>query len=312
MRLKIAFLLAASLALMLAGAAVLGSGGVLAASDPTPTLVTPPEPVIDQIDLEALASIDLADYPIVPAISPNALAIYDRALASGADPHTFVKVGDCMTDNPNFLMPIGEGDFDLGEYDDLAAVIDYFSSGELNSFGRVSQAAAGGFNAASILDMLWANPEFCQAGETPLACELRIARPSVALIMFGTNDVFYLSEAQYNFFLRSAVAETIQSGVLPILSTFPLRPEFPEKSVTYNQIVVQVAQDYDIPLINLWAALEPLENQGIDPVETTHMTAPETGSACYFLPDQLQSGFTVRNLVTLQTLAALLEAVEAE
>jgi len=41
------------------------------------------------------------------------------------------------------------------------------------------------------------------------------------------------------------------------------------------------------------------------------MTAPETTSAGYFLPEQLQTGFTVRNLVTLQTLAALLEAAEA-
>ena len=81
-----------------------------------------------------------------------------------------------------------------------------------------SQAAAGGFNTASILDSMWANPEFCEAGESPLSCEFRITQPSIALIMFGTNDVFYLDEAQYDYFLRSIIVETIRNGTLPIRS----------------------------------------------------------------------------------------------
>lgn len=287
-----------------------GSAGVTAAQDPTPTLVMPPAPVMGELDMEALAAVDLAEFPIIPEISDNALAIYRAGLDAGADPHSFAKVGDCMTDNPNFLIPIGSNEYALGEYESLAAVIEFYASEELDVFGRKSQAAAGGFNSASVLDSMWANPEFCEAGETPLACEFRLTNPSVALIMFGTNDVFYLAEPQYDFFLRSIVAETIQRGVLPVLSTFPLRPEFPEKSLTYNQIVAQVALDYDVPLINLWQALEPLENQGIDQVETTHMTAPENNAACYFLSDQLDYGFTVRNLVTLQTLEALLAAAD--
>ena len=286
------------------------AGGVALAQDGPPTPV--PDPVLGELDLDAVAEIDLEAVPVIPEIEAGALALYRAALDAGRDPHAFVKVGDCMTDHPSFLMPIGEGDYDLGDYADLEPVIAAFRAGAIDPFGRKSQAAAGGFNAASILDSMWANPEFCESGETPLSCEFRLSNPSVALIMFGTNDVFYLDETQYDFFLRSIIAETIRSHVLPIVSTFPVRPEFPDKSVLYNQIVVQAAADYGVPLINLWRALEPLPNQGIDPEETTHMTVPPDGAACVFIDANLQAGFTVRNLATLQTLGALLQAAESE
>lgn len=262
------------------------------------------------LDLEAVAAVDLAAYPLIPSIGDTALRIYEEGLAKGSNPHVFAKIGDCMTDNPFFLIPIGNNDYDLGDYPQLAPVVGYFVSDDLNSFSRISQAAAGGFNAASVLDSLWANPEFCEAGETPLACEFRSVQPSIALIMFGTNDVFYLNEAQFDFFLRSIVVETIRNGTLPILSTFPHRPEFPEKSVLYNQIVALVASDYDVPLINLWLALSDLPDQGVDPNDTTHLSTPQSGAVCYFIGENLQAGFTVRNLLTLQTLDAVIQAVE--
>lgn len=292
---------------------IMSAGGdVNAALAPTPTSIPAADPVLGALDLEMVAKQDLAAYPLVPDISEQARLIYENGLGQGNNPHTFIKVGDCMTHNPYFLIPIGTGDYDLGEYEGLQSVIDYFTGDDLDSFARESQAAAGGFNSASILDSLWANPEFCEAGETPLSCEIRAMQPSIALIMFGTNDVFYLDEAQFDFFLRSIVVETIRNSVLPIMSTFPHRPEFPEKSVIYNQIVVQIAQDYDVPVINLWLALESLPNQGIDPVETTHMSTPASGAVCYFLGPNLEAGFTVRNLLTLQTLDAVLQAVSQE
>lgn len=309
---KLAFLCGAVLimALVMLGFAANPGYGAMAAQAPTPTIVMPADPVLGELDLDALSQIDLMDYPIVPEISENALVIYREGLARDNDPHAFAKVGDCMTDTPLFLVPIGEGNYALGEYDHLDRVIEQFSTDDLNSFARKSQAAAGGFNTASIIDSMWANPEFCDAGETPLSCEFRIVQPSIALIMFGTNDVFYLAEDQYNYFLRSTVAETIKNGTLPILSTFPVRPEFPDKSILYNQIVVQIALDFDVPLINLWRALEPLENQGIDLEDTTHLTAPSDGTACHFLSSNLDAGFTVRNLVTLQALDAVLQTVD--
>ena len=285
-------------------------GGDLALQDGTPTPVPPP--VLGEFDPATVAEIDLIALPLVPEIDERAVALYDAALEAGRDPGAFVKVGDCMTDHPGFLAPISAGDYDLGDYADLQAVIDHYGAGEVDVFARKSQAAAGGFNTASILDGLWANPDYCEAGESPLACEFRLANPSVALIMFGTNDLSYLSEAQYDFFLRSIIAATLDADVLPILSTFPLRPEFPEQTLLFNQISAQVAADYGIPLINLYAALDPLPNSGIDEVETTHMSEPSDGAVCHFIDANLEAGFTVRNLLTLQTLAALQDAVAVE
>lgn len=282
-----------------------------AVQDATPTLAPITDPVLGDFDPAAVSEIDLADYPLVPeTISEQAITIYREGLAFGNNPRTFIKVGDCMTDTPFFLIPIGDGDYDLGEYEGLQAVIDNFIDGELNSFSRTSQAAAGGFNTASILDSMWANPEFCESGETPLSCEFRIMQPSIALVMFGTNDVTSLTEEQFNFFLRSVLAETIRSHTLPILSTFPQRPEFPDKTLLFNQIIVQAALDYDIPLINLWQALDPLPNQGVDPEDTTHMTEPEDGRAANFTDENLQAGFTVRNLLSLQALELVLASGE--
>lgn len=275
-----------------------------------PTAIS--DPILGDLDLRAVAEIDLSTYPVIPEISDHAQQLYRNSITSGTNPHAFIKVGDCMTATPFFLYPIGEGNYGLGANTDLQRVIDHFISGDLNAFSRISQAAAGGFNSASILDSLWANPMFCESGETPLACEIRATNPSIALIMFGTNDVFYLDEFQFDFFLRSIVTETIRNNVLPILSTFPHRPEFPEKSDLYNQIVVKIALDFDIPLINLWRALESLPHRGVDPEDTTHLSAPADGAVCHFSDENMQWGFTVRNLLTLQTLDAVLRAVNGE
>jgi len=314
MRQKTVFLTGLGLTILLAtlGLVMMSGSGALAQGDPTPTLAPLAEPVLGDFDPASIADIDLADYPVVPEISDQAKLLYQAAIDQGSNPHTFVKIGDCMTDNEFFMIPLGEEGYDLGEYSDLEPVIEQFIDGDLNSFSRKSQAAAGGFNSASILDSMWANPEFCEAGENPLTCEFRHMEPSVALIMFGTNDVYYLDEKQFDFFLRSIIVETIRHGALPVLSTFPNRPEFPEKAVLFNQIVVKAALDYDIPLINLWLALEDLPNQGVDPEDTTHLTEPEEGNAATFTETNLETGFVVRNLVTLQALDAVLKAVSAE
>lgn len=278
-----------------------------AQDDPTPTLAPLVTPVMGSFDPAAVEDVDLSEIPVVPELSDTARAILLESIAQGRDPHAFVKVGDCMTEDPAFLYPLAEGEIDWGEYEGLQVVVEHYAQADENPFGRKSQAAAGGFNAASVIDTMWANPEFCEAGETPLSCELRLMNPAVAVIMFGTNDVFYLDEAQFDYFLRSVLVEAVEAETLPVLSTFPLRPEFPDKTEVFNRIVAQAADDYDLPLINLWRALEPLPNQGVDPEDTTHLTSPDEGTAAQFTDEALETGFAVRNLVTLQALEAVVE-----
>ena len=280
------------------------------------TIARPATPVFGAFDLKSVSSIKLDDFPVIPAISATARAIYQAGIAAGHNPRVFSKLGDSMTENPYFLVTFSQGQFDLGQYRDLQAVLDHYQgvparSGnwDKDSFATVGLASASGFNVAAPLDATWADPKWCHGGESPAACEYRVASPSVALIMFGTNDVGLTDAASYDFFLRSLIEQTIDSGVLPLLSTFPTRPENPDKSLLLNQIVVKVAEDYDIPLVNLNRALEPLPNHGVNPADTIHMSVPPDGRVDRFTADDLQYGFTMRNLVTLQALQAVLKAV---
>jgi hypothetical protein len=282
-----------------------------------PTSERPAPPVLGQFDPASVANTNLNDYPVVPQVSPAVREIYQAGLARGNNPRVFSKLGDCMTETPNFLAPFSDGSYNLGAHDYLQEVIDQFAGEparengwEQDSFATLGLAAASGFNIAGPLDPTWANPDWCSAGESPLECEYRVARPSIAVIMFGTNDVTYTDPAAYDFYLRTLILKTLDHDIVPILSTFPTRPEDPEKSLLLNQIVVRVAEDYDLPLMNLNRALEPLPHHGVDPNDTIHLTVPADQRVDVFTESNLQAGFTVRNLVTLQALDAVLKSVK--
>jgi hypothetical protein len=290
-------------------------------SSVTPTPITPARPAppsLGSFDPATVADLNLGDYPILPEIGAQARAIYQAGIAAGNNPHVFSKLGDCMTENPNFLEPFSAGQYELGEYAHLQAVIDQFAGipartaqgWTADSFTTVGFAAASGFNIAGPLDPIWANPQWCEAGESPLACEYRVAKPSIAIIMFGTNDVTYTDADTYNYYLRTLVGLTLDHQVLPLLNTFPTRPEDPEKSLLLNRIVIKVASDYGVPLVNLNRALEPLPHQGVDPADTIHLNVPPDARTDVFTAESLQDGFPMRNLVTLQALEVVLEAVK--
>jgi hypothetical protein len=301
-----------------------------AQADGTPTstpakfvkLTEPKEPTGTDLDMTDIDKIDISTLPTVPPISSHVLSIYLEGKRLGNNPKVFTKNGDCMTDTPHFLMPFGQGKsgYDLGTYADLQKVIDFYSStvvakdskGSYNSFSNHSQTAASGFNTPSIFDPTWADPKVCKGDESPLQCEYRLLKPSVVLIMFGTNDVKSIDPAHFDYYMRKMVVDTVNAGIVPILSTFPTEPSMADKSLQFNKIIAKVAADYDVPLINLSRALEPLPNHGVDPVVTTHMTQPEGDDTISFQDDKLQYGFNVRNLLTLQTLEAYLNVVNPD
>jgi hypothetical protein len=243
------------------------------------------------------AAIRLDAYPILPESTAQARATFERGQQLGRSPAVISKIGDCNSTEWLFLYPFGEDQYDLGPYTDLQGVIDQFGA----SFSLTTYAAYNGLNAAAVLDPVWSNPEVCQPGETPLDCELRVHNASVAVIMFGTNDLIVLSPEEYDAALRHVLNLTLQTGTIPVLSTFPRHLAFPERSILYNQIVVRVALDYDIPLVNLWLALEPLPMHGIDDDEF-HLNGPITRAGDLSSESNLQTGSPLRNLITLQAL----------
>jgi hypothetical protein len=124
--------------------------------------------------------------------------------------------------------------------------------------------------------------------------------------------VLFLEAESFDFYLRTVILQTIEAGVAPVMSTIPPRPEDPEKSLLFNQIIVQIAQDYDLPLVNLWLAVKPLPDFGVDPAETNHLAHPKDDNTGILDEEHLAAGYTVRNLVMLQSLDGWLAAVVEE
>lgn len=252
---------------------------------------------LGSFDASRVSGIDLAAYPVVGRATGTARAIFATGRARGNNPRVVTTVGDCSSEHWNFLTPFAWGDYNLGVHSDLQPVIDHFGE----SLGYDSEADHNGFNANAVLAPEWANPTHCQAGESPLECEFRLHNPSVAIIMFGTSDLLVMTASEFDHYMREIVEESIDAGVIPVLSTFPGNLNFWDRTVLYNQIVVRIALDYDVPLMNLWLALESLPNHGLE-ADGFHLSETAYGKSCYLTDTYLQSGYPMRNLVTLQTL----------
>jgi hypothetical protein len=238
--------------------------------------------------------------PVLPELSPRARQILADAIVAGRDPGSFSKVGDCGVNAGWFLTDFdgqAGADYTLGEFEDLSATIDHYAG----SFGRDSAAAKDGATAAGLLATLWADPERCLPGETPLACEYRLSNPVVALIMIGTNDAS--DPKKFPERLRAVVDFTLAQGVLPVLAT---KADNLEGDHAINAAIYALAREYDLPLWNFWAAVHPLYRGGLLP----------DGAHLGYMPNRfddpaaLQTAWPLRNLTALQTLDRIRVAQE--
>lgn len=224
--------------------------------------------------------------------------------------NVFSKVGDSITVSRSFLYSFGNENYDLAEYDYLQTAIDFYQEDNArtgNSFMNTSLAAGEGWAAWGVLSTDLTNTDFCAVGEIPLICEYRIVRPSMALIMFGTNDVGYRTGGQFRADMMRIVTISIDMGVVPILSTFPNRPDEAERVIMFNNIVRDIAHTQALPLIDYYELTNILPNYGLTR-DNIHPSTPPSGfaSAAIFSDSNLQYGYTVRNLATLQTLYSLM------
>ncbi|HLB50127.1 MAG TPA: SGNH/GDSL hydrolase family protein [Anaerolineales bacterium] len=253
---------------------------------------------------------DSGDYPYIIGITDHARQIFLVGQQLGNRAKVFSKVGDSITVNENFLIPFGIGDYNLGEYAYLQAVIDYFSAATArtgNSFANISLSADPGWSSWTAINGYAADESICLPGEMPIACELRMVKPSVALIMLGTNDVpdtDNVSPSAYERQVRTVIETTINMGVIPVISTLP---EFHRPSgyrvALFNEAILKLADEYDIPLWNYWAALQNLPNDGLSSDGVHPSVAPT--SATDFSPEGLKYGMNMRNLTALQALDAV-------
>ncbi len=240
--------------------------------------------------------------PVLPTgVSQRVRLIYEMGLLKGNDPHAFSKVGDCNSTMPYFLGDYDTPDaYDLGQYAGLQDTIDYFSG----SFSRKSLATKDGLTSYAALSTLWVDWKDCETYETPLTCELRIQKPAYAILSFGTNDAN--GNVDFEIAFRRVVDMIIGNGVVPILST---KADNAEGDESINQAIVRVAYEYELPLWNYWAAVQPLKDKGLRSPE--HLSVSPVGYT-NFAGDNLAYGWSVRNLTALQTLDVVRRALEEQ
>jgi hypothetical protein len=262
------------------------SSPVIPTSSPPPTETplppTPrPSPSIDE----------WMTAPITPTVSQAAREIYIQGQALNRDPHAFSKIGDCQSITTFFLASFEfPGQYRLGTYTDLQETIDWFPG----SFTRESLAVKGGLNAAAMLSTFRADPKNCHADENPMACEYRVHNPSIAIISL---EEWWAGEPEkYEMYMRKIIEYTIQQGIVPILAT---KADNLEGDNSINQTLYNLAWEYDIPLWNFWAAVQPIPNHGLLE-DGFHLT-----QGSYFNFDALdhnRTGWMMRNLTALMAL----------
>ncbi|MBC8170989.1 MAG: hypothetical protein H7X77_04940, partial [Anaerolineae bacterium] len=101
-------------------------------------------------------------------------------------------------------------------------------------------------------------------------------------------------------------------GIIPVLSTIPVRVGYEEKVNQFNGIIRATAAANGIPLWDYAGAMAGLPNSGLSG-DGLH---PSTSSAGYqgaadFNGENLQYGYVIRNLTMLQVLDALWRQVLA-
>jgi hypothetical protein len=232
------------------------------------------------------------EFPAIPQVTDAARTLYRAGLTQGNDPRAFSKIGDGEISTDWFLTPfdLGGEHYDLGGYQSLKITIENFQG----SFERSSLAARRGFNTILILDPSASDPASCNSGESPLDCELRIHNPSIAMLSLGTNQVHRPEEFESG--MREIIDVLISRKVLPILST---KGDNLEGDHRINRTIACLAQEYEVPLWNFWAAVQPLPNHGLQP-DQEHLTY--SGTNDFDDSRAMQYAWAVRNLTALQVL----------
>lgn len=247
---------------------------------------------------------------VISGISYHARQIFLDGKAKGNRADVFAKVGDSITYAAPYLYPFASG-YSLGGYSYLSPAVGFFSGpnarGE-NCYAASPVAAYPGWRSVDVITPGAAHSGLCGGGETPLECEYRTAKPSVALIMLGTNDVadMNMSVAQYRANMERVIQISINAGVIPVLSTIPPfgHPALESKVAGINQTIVALARQYDVPLWDYYNAIIGLPNRGLSSDGVHPSEAPDNLDG-YFDADHLKYGFTMRNLTAMQMLYEL-------
>ena len=214
-------------------------------------------------------SMDATDSLTDPEAQARWRSVIRRGAARGNHLGVFAKVGDSMTASPAFLVNVGCGRVGVPGFEDT---VRFFTAtpvsppahtaecGPVTSLTRASQAARPGWTARDVLAPVQIAGVDCPgSASSPLACELDELRPSLALVMFGTNEILLgRPVAAFIRDLEAVINEIEARGTLPVLSTLPplARAGLGARVPVYSTAIVELARRRQLPLWDYHAAMQ--------------------------------------------------------
>lgn len=261
--------------------------------------------------------------PVTPelsgAVRKRVLALARRGKRLGVRRDVVAKLGDSITASGAYLAPLACSTPVWGGWSHLRGAVRFFSRetvpgdteaacGITNSFSRDSTAAVKGWTTENALLARTPPPNGC-GPQSSIGCEVDLIHPSVALIMFGTNDVDTTNGTNFRRHLSHIARIVERSGAIPVISTIPPREttaRLHAKTERFNDAIVQLAANRHLPLWNYWRQLEAprVPGHGIGP-DGVHPSICSTCSAINFTPAGLRQGYALRNLGALRVLDRL-------
>jgi PKD repeat protein len=221
----------------------------------------------------------------------NISSIVQNGQGLGNRAGVFTVAGDESARAGAYLDPFNNpSDYALDDSTNgLQVAIDFFKAtdlGGVSSFNLNSLATGDGWKIGDLLNADRADGSRCNPGETPLACELRNTQPSVVIISIGMNDVTQNTDInEFRSQLQQVVSTATGAGVVPVLTTLPPRPDQADRVREFNDAIIQIGDDANVPVYNLWRALSSLPNSGLNGDNASLSQAPG-------VPGDITSGAT--------------------
>ena len=286
-----------------------GSGG----SDMTSADMGADVPADMPADLDMMMMPPPPAYPAIYAadetLSPLTRHVVERlrqiaGRGASLQDDVFAKVGASNTVNPNFMGCFAGAQVELDGRDHLQGAIDHFRAGDA--------AGATPYTRESLAAMIGKSAGWAISGmPSPLQQEIDALQPRFALVHYGTNDIQRDDLHGYAADLLTIVDQLTEQGVIPVLTTIPPRDDSAAAAAQvpyYVAAMRAVAQARQVPLIDLWHQLDQLPTHGLGP-DGIHLDVLAPGQGCVFTPQGLQHGHNVRNLYTMEMLAALHQSI---
>ena len=280
-------------------AAELATATIAATDTPSATRPSPPA-TPTPIGPQAINGVPLSVIaPLPPEVAANVRAIYARGQELGRDPRAFSKLGDSTILNPHFLGPFDSGDYNLGDFAHLQPAIERWAG----SFARHGVGAHFGLHSWTVFDPMWADEEWCEAGEDVITCEFRLQNPSVLFVRLGSNDAG--SPSGFRFNVKEVIEFATERGVIPIIGT---KADRFEGSNENNDILRALADEYDVPLWDFDRLADTLPGRGLD-TDGVHLIIDELPHD-YTDPAAFGRGHAMQDLSALIVLDQIRRVIE--